>query len=152
MRIQDAIQCPKCNKPFLKKVDNPNFGKEYFCHFCHIYFGTNELVNQFGYDAGDLCPYPVTHAQYKGWVKKNRTVVVGDLTYCVNGDTYYSEFDEGEPYWNSITERDEAYEVVANMYADISEMEAFELRKNNLDNGYTDLIATQEDALDRSIQ
>lgn len=144
MKVTDCITCPKCQKPFLKGVANATFGKEYFCHKCHVYFGVNELVNQFGYDAADLFPaYPVTHANYKGWIVKS---------YWAVSMTNYSEFDGGEPLWASMAERDEAYEVVVNMYAGIGEMEAFEIWKEKFDNDYADLITTQECALDIGVQ
>lgn len=142
--IKDFIVCPKCHMKFMKPVNNPKFGKEYFCHKCYTYFGVNELVNQWNYDAADLYPsYPVTHADYKGWLGKSYWSISG---------RHYSEFDGGEPYWYSILERDESYEVVSHMYAGISEMEAFEIWKQKFDNDYADLIATQEGALDRGVQ
>lgn len=55
MNINDAIVCPKCRKPFLKKaLGKPKLGLEYYCHFCHIYMGLNELVEKWGYDLGDF--------------------------------------------------------------------------------------------------
>lgn len=154
MKITDAVECPKCRKPFLKESINPTFGKEYFCHFCHEYFGVNELVNVWNYDAGDLCPqYPVTFGNYKGWLRGDLPTegVTLSATTAVQA-IYYSEFDGGEPIWESVEARGNSYEVVSNMYAGLSEMEAFEVWKRKFDNDYADLIATQNAALDRGIQ
>jgi hypothetical protein len=103
------------------------------------------LVNQWGYDAGDLVPYyPVTHANYKGWH--------GNIHYDVMSGTHYSEFEDGEPLWESEAERQLDYEVVDHMHMGISELEAFELWKLRMDNDYADLIATQESALQIGVQ
>lgn len=142
MKVTDCIDCPKCHKKFLRKVQNPEWGKEYFCHFCHVYFGVSELVNQWNYDAGDLFGYNLDGRKY-----------VKSLTEKYYPPTvHYSKYDNGEPMWRHKTDRVSAYNVVDNMYAGIREMEAFELWKNKLDNDYADLIATKEGALDASIQ
>ena len=52
--VHDMLKCPKCNKKMMGKAIPQTFGKEYFAHCCHEYFGVNELVNQWGYDAADL--------------------------------------------------------------------------------------------------
>lgn len=138
MKVTDCIICPKCQKPFLKSVANSTFGKEYFCHKCKVYFGVNELVNQFGYDAGDLVPsYPVTHANYKGWLYV--PMPLAPIRNMVQ--KYYSEFDDGEPYWDNEFQRVDAYEMVSRMLLGIPEYD-----------DYADLIATQENALDIGVQ
>lgn len=137
MKIQDCIECPKCHNPFLKSCGiNAKIGKEYFCHFCHTYFGVNELVNQWNYDAGDLYPpYPVTHANYKGWL------YVPHAPILLMKSKYYSEFDSGEPYWSTAQERKDAYQMVLRMFLGVEEVD-----------DYADLLATQECALDIGVQ
>ena len=143
MEVTDCIECPKCHKPFLKSCGtNSQFGKEYFCHFCHEYFGVNELVNQWNYDAGDLYPpYPVTHGNYKNWIPK------GNYTYRVEvtpieffSPTYY-EVETGEPYWTTENERKDSYQMVTRMLLDIPEFD-----------DYADMLATHEDALEVGVQ
>lgn len=127
--IHDFMKCPKCSKQFLGKSVHPEFGKEYFCHHCHIYFGVNELVNMWGYDAADLSPvYPVTHADYKGW--KNNFPIMEP---------------EDEPIefvvWDTWEDYVEAYEMAGRMLMNIPEMD-----------DYLDLKQTQEYALQVGIQ
>ena len=164
MEVTDCIECPKCHKPFLKSCGtNSQFGKEYFCHFCHEYFGVNELVNQWNYDAGDLYPpYPVTHGNYKNWIPKGNHPMIVDIdyvqekvdiswvglctTYPADGrvehtKNIHSEFDNGEPYWATGYERKDAYQMVSRMLLGISEID-----------DYTDVMNTYADALDIGVQ
>ncbi len=151
MKIQNCIECPKCHNPFLKSCGtNAKFGKEYFCHLCHTYFGVNELVNQWNYDAGDLYPpYPVTHGNYKNWIPKGNYPMILNLDYAQQEakvfsslqKVAYSEFDGGEPYWLSGKERNSAYQMVTRMFLDIPEYD-----------DYADMLATQEDALGIGLQ
>ena len=128
MHILDCIECPKCRKPFLKKVGKPTIGKEYYCHNEHIYFGTWELVTQWGLDAGDFYqPRLLVHG-----TPPYKIPVPIDLDTAPNS---------GEPIWANEKERDEAYEVVHRMFLGIPEW-----------NDYQDLKETQECALDRGIQ
>lgn len=146
MKIQDCIECPKCHKRFLKSCGtNAKFGKEYFCHFCHTYFGVNELVNQWDYDAGDLSPaYPVTHADYKSWIPRGCYPYTVDVEKFPNKsmwNTAQSEFDDGEPMWDSWDEYVDAQMVVSRMFLGVEEVD-----------DYADLLATQECALDIGVQ
>lgn len=136
--VKDFIKCPKCGKQKMGKAHPPRFGKEYYAHCCHEYFGVNELVNQWNYDAGDLFPYyPVTHADYKGWlyVSSPHTPILEI------GNKYYSEFDSGEPYWGTLAERVDAYEMVNRMLLGIPEYD-----------DYLDLKETEYDALGIGVQ
>jgi hypothetical protein len=127
--IKDFLKCPKCKKQMMRQSLHQEFGKEYFSHCCHEYFGVNELVNQWGYDAGDLVPsYPVTHANYKGW-------------YPTEQVKWFSEFDSGEPMWATAYERVDAYKVVQRMFLGLPELE-----------DYQDLMSTNEDALQIGVQ
>ncbi len=129
--VKDFLRCPKCGKHMLKESTFPKFGMEYYAHCCHTYFGVNELVNQFGYDAADLSPaYPVTHAQYKGW-----------QYISFPTQKFYSEFDGGEPYWLSGNDRNSAYQMVSRMLLDIPEFDE-----------YADMLNTQMDALGVGLQ
>lgn len=131
--ISEFIKCPKCQKQFMKKSNPQKFGLEYFCHNCHEYFGVNELVNQWGYDAGDLFPtYPVTHADYKKWMK------IDTVSKPVRA---YSEWADGEPNWDTAQEREESYQGVTRMHMGISEYD-----------DYADLLNTQQDALQIGVQ
>lgn len=143
MKIQDCIECPKCHKPFLKSCGtNAKFGKEYFCHFCHTYFGVNELVDQWNYDAGDLYPpYPVTHGNYKNWIPKGNYPYRVWATPIKFFSPKYYEAETGEPYWATGYERKDAYQMVSRMFLGVEEVD-----------DYADLLATQECALDIGVQ
>jgi len=133
--VNDFLKCPKCGKQMMGKSHPQTFGKEYFANCCHEYFGVNELVNQFGYDAADLTPaYPVTHANYKGWMP------VGSLN-MLQARPSFSIFDEPEPYWDTLSERVAAYEMVNSMLLGIPEWD-----------DYLDLKETQEYALQIGVQ
>lgn len=128
-KANDFLKCPKCEKNFMLKSVPQKFGKEYFCHRCHTYFGVNELVNQWGYDAGDLYPYyPVTHASYKNWITKEQV-------------KFFGEFSNGEPNWDTKEERSDAYEMVNRMIMGIPEYD-----------DYLDLMNTQNDAMQIGVQ
>lgn len=143
MKITDCIECPKCHKPFLKSCGtNATFGKEYFCHFCHTYFGVNELVNQWNYDAGDLFPpYPVTHGNYKNWIPKGNYPYLVEATPISSFSPKFYEVETGEPYWSTGYERKDAYKMVSRMLLGVEEID-----------DYADLLDTQECALDIGVQ
>ena len=134
--VHDFIACPKCGQKKMKQAIPQKFGKEYYAHCCHTYFGVNELVNQWNYDVGDLFPsYPVTHANYKNWIPD------GDYPYRVEVPVYYSEWDGGEPVWITEQERVDAYQMVGRMFQGIDEVD-----------DYMDLKVTLEDALQIGVQ
>lgn len=126
--VYDMLKCPKCSKKMMGKSYPQTFGKEYFSHCCHIYFGVNELINQWGYDAGDLSPqYPVTYGDYK----RNNS----------NPLKFYSEFDDGEPYWANLAEYQDAQSMVTRMIMGIPEIDE-----------YQDMLNTYADAFGVGIQ
>ena len=148
--VKDFIKCPKCGKKKMGKAHPQTFGKEYFARCCHEYFGVNELVNQWGYDAGDLFPYyPVTHANYKNWIPKENIPMMVEIDYgqqeievfSMLNRPNYSEFDGGEPYWDTLAERVDAYEMVNRMFLGIPELD-----------DYADLKETEYDALGIGVQ
>ena len=143
--VKDFIKCPKCGKQMMGKAHPQKFGKEYFAHCCHQYFGVNELVNQWNYDAADLTPiYPVTHANYKVWIPKGSYPYMVDVEKYPNKSMWNvarSEFDGGEPIWETLTEYADAQKMVGRMFLGIPELD-----------DYTDLLATQEDALEIGVQ
>jgi hypothetical protein len=147
MNISECIACPKCQKQFMKKSLHPTFGKEYFCHYCHLEFGINELVNQWNYDAGDF--HITSNAGVVDWKTLgvvSRAVLDRDLgrqkfcsrcgqllgsfpclcpkveklvaTVWWGGDTV-SPIDE--PQFKSVKERDEVYEMVDRMFHNMPE-------------------------------
>lgn len=120
MKVIDCIECPKCHKRFLKK-QNPQGTLDWYCHNCREGYSTHELVYQWGLDAGDLfggntSPLYTIHRQFSG-------------------------YPEGEPYWYSVSERDDSYQMVTRMFLDIPEID-----------DYTDMIRTYADGLDVGIQ
>lgn len=130
--VHDFLKCPKCGKAMMKKSVHPVLGREYFSHCCHQYFGVNELVNQWNYDAADLTPtYPVTHANYKGWITVPPTTET----------SFYSEVLSLEPDWDTLHERVDAYAMVNRMLLGIPELD-----------DYLDLKETQEYALQTGVQ
>lgn len=148
--ISQSLVCPRCHTRFLRKSVAPRVGKEYYCHRCHIVMGIDELVNQWNYDAGDLFPYyPVTHANYKNWIPKGNTPMIVQIDYgqqemkvlSMLNRPNYSEFDGGEPYWDTLVERVDAYEMVNRMFLDIPEFD-----------DYADLKETEYDALGIGVQ
>jgi hypothetical protein len=129
--VKDMLVCPKCNKRMMGRSHPQKFGMEYFAHCCHQYFGVNELVNQWNYDAGDLFGYVFDTGKYlKGIVDK-----------YYPARTFYSEFDSGEPYWDTLAERVDAYEMVNRMLLGIPEYD-----------DYLDLKETEYDALGIGVQ
>ena len=122
--VNDMLICPKCSKKMMGKSCQQTFGKEYFAHCCHEYFGVNELVNQWGYDAGDLFSHidsvPRSAPSWKNW---------------------HSEFDTGEPYWANLAEYQDAQAMVTRMIMGIPEID-----------DYQDMIASYEDALGIGLQ
>lgn len=129
--VKDMLMCPKCRKKLMGKSHPQRFGKEYYAHCCHQYFGVNELVNQWGYDAGDLFPYyPVTHAWYKPAMERP-----------VYNFFHITEFDGGEPNWVTEQERVDAYQMVSRMFLGIEEID-----------DYIDLQETEYNALGIGVQ
>ena len=122
--VHDMLKCPKCNNKMMGMAIPQTFGKEYFAHCCHEYFGVNELVNQWGYDAADL-------------FHKIDSVPRSDPTW----KKWYSEFDGGEPYWNNLAEYQDAQAMITRMLVGIPEID-----------DYADLISTYEDALGVGVQ
>ena len=122
--VHDMLKCPKCNKKMMGKAIPQTFGKEYFAHCCHEYFGVNELVNQWGYDAADLFTsidsVPRSDPTWKKW---------------------YSEFAGGEPIWSNLAEYQDAQAMITRMLVGIPEID-----------DYADLISTYEDALGVGVQ
>lgn len=117
--VSDFLICPQCNKRFLKKshAKVPPIGLEYFCHWCHDYFGLDELVNVWGYDAGDLVSSLEIHSKI---VPSKEDKIIS--TNWFDGTEIYS-FDE--PVWSSEIARDESYKVVSNMFLGIAEWADF---------------------------
>lgn len=130
MNINDAIICPKCQKQFMNKSTerHPKFGMEYFCHNCHLYFGTFELVTEWGYDAADLHYFPNVK-QFS--IHENMIEEWGADTVS---DMY-------EPEWVTVWERKEAYRMVGRMYLGVQELD-----------DYRDLLNTQNCALGTGVQ
>lgn len=148
--VHDMLKCPKCNKKMMGKAIPQAFGKEYFAHCCHEYFGVNELVNQWGCDAADLYPsYPVTYADYKNWIPKGNYPITVYIDYegqemsafLPLNRPNYSEFDGGELYWNNLAEYQDAQAMVGRMIMGIPEID-----------DYVDMISTYEDALGIGVQ
>lgn len=111
MEIRDCIGCPKCHKRFLKDTTTPyttnsnlDVGRKWYCHNCHTYFGTWELVNIWDLDAGDL---------------------LGDATSLYTTHGQFSGYPEGEPYWSTGYERKDAYQVVSRMFLGVEEVDDY---------------------------
>lgn len=137
MNIQDKLICPKCMTRNLRKAHGRNPIAEFFCDKDHLYFSIWELVNIWGYDAGDFVNkkgiYILTQSENQNFFDYLHIQVTPRV------DTL--DMFEGEPIWSSEKERDEAYAMVHRMFLDIPEY-----------NDYQDLKNTQECALDRGIQ
>jgi hypothetical protein len=150
MNISECAICPKCNKKFLRtSCGKPVLGKEMYCHYCHEYWGVDELVNEWGYDLGDFgdCfPLDVYDAieRKNNFAKNNGRHPWMNLPVMKEWDTpeedkawdYLSDrlvstnwvdfdtvstFQIDEPQFKSVKERDEAYEMVDRMFLDIPE-------------------------------
>lgn len=136
--ISEFSKCPKCRKQFLKKSSShtPEFGKEYFCHNCHEYFGILELVYHWGYDVADLysdewVEVPKMFIVFEAW--KSNTV---------------SDLYEGD--WYSARQRNESYEVVNEMLQGVDAWDNYDDYEDY--DIYADLMQTQEYALQRGLQ
>ena len=132
--VNDFIKCPKCGKQMMGKAIPQRFGKEYFSHCCHEYFGVMELVKYWDYDAADFYPEEVVKPSFV------HTPRVGWSTPGV-GVPHYSEFDAGEPFWDSLAEYTDAWVMVGRMLVGITEYD-----------DYQDLLYTEYDALQIGIQ
>lgn len=132
------ILCPKCQKQMMGKSHLPALGKEYFAHCCHVYFGLVELVEVYGYDAGDLNGGYVLDAKkyVNGLVNKFYPKLASYPPIISN-----SEFDSGEPLWATGYERVDAYQMVARMFSGIQEWDDL-----------TDLANAQMNALQIGVQ
>ena len=131
---KDILMCTKWNKRMMGKSHPQKFGKEYFAHCCHNYFGVNELVNQWNYDAGDLFD-PTPWYVEPEWLTRMIQVV----------DAYTEKVfplpDTFEMGWSTKYERNLAYQMVQRMFLDIPEYD-----------DYADMLDTQEDALGIGLQ
>lgn len=152
--IQDKILCPKCQTRSLRNSIDKKRG-ELFCDHDHIYFTIWELVNVWGYDAGDFINQKneslLPKGEFMPCVHKNiqdyppfipKMFVCG--TQCKDcSKIWYPEskyepaqrFDtlsmfEGEPIWKSVGERNEAYEMVYRMFEGVSEYDDYQDLKN----------------------
>ena len=137
--VHDFIACPKCGQKKMKQAIPQKFGKEYYAHCCHIYFGVNELVNQWNYDAGDLFPYyPVTHANYKNMQPSHIGIEIDFMEqeiaiFSSVLKVGYSEWDGGEPMWATEQERVDAYQMVGRMFQSISEVDDYADARNTME-------------------
>lgn len=123
--VKDFIKCPKCGKQKMGKAHPQKFGKEYFCHDCHIYFCMAELIHHWGFDAGSLF----------GDMPSLSIAPIGFFS------PKYYEVETAEPYWMSGKERNYAYEMVNRMLLGIPELD-----------DYIDLKETEYDALGIGLQ
>lgn len=136
--ISEFSKCPKCRKQFLKKSSShtPEFGKEYFCHNCHEYFGILELTHHWGYDVADL------HSDE--WKKAPKMFIIfEDWKSNTVSDLY-----EGD--WYSARQRNESYEVVNEMLQGVDAWDNYDDYEDY--DVYADLMQTQEYALQRGLQ
>lgn len=131
--VKDMLMCPKCNKRMMGRSHPQKFGMEYFAHCCHQYFGVNELIHFWGFDAGDL-------------FGDKSSFYIGEMEQLVPVHSeikkvWFCEYPDGEPYWYSISERDDAYSMVNRMLLGIPEYD-----------DYLDLKETEYDALGIGVQ
>lgn len=100
--ISQAIICPRCHTKSLRKSVCSKFGKEYYCHHCHIYMGLDELVHRWGYDVGDLfIEFPIVPLRQ------------------------FSQPSTFEPDWDTEQERVDSYQVVTRMFLEIPELDDY---------------------------
>ena len=152
--LERCIVCPKCGTKTMRKSIPQKFGMEYFDDNCHTYFGVNELVNKWGYDASDLFPY---YPVLPGYYKRNKSGVFGNSSAIVLLD--YGELEKrvfanlsvhedkiiattwfdgdtvsviDEPTFKSHSERWEAYQMVDRMFIGIPE---WSMENNEVDTG-----------------
>jgi len=118
----------------MGKSHPQKFGKEYFAHCCHNYFGVDELVNQWNYDAADLLDLTPWYVEPEWLTKMIQVVEVYTEKVFPLPDTF-------EPEWHTKQERNSAYQMVSRMFLDIPEFD-----------DYADMLATQEDALGIGVQ
>jgi len=125
--ITEYIECPKCNKEKLA-YSHPESILQWTCFHCFTAFSTDELVNRWGLDAGDLF----------GLNGDVPNILLSPISFL---SPKYYEVETGEPYWLSGKERNSAYQMVQRMFLDIPELD-----------DYADMLATQEDALGIGVQ
>lgn len=137
--LERCIRCPKCEKKTLRKSLNAKlrfgseYGREYYCDQCHLYFGIQGLIDNWNYDAADLFDAHTVTADYSEQEKrifsagrrstnkvpypiipKMRSIFVEDSTTIFNKD---------EPIWWTNKERQDAYEMVDRMFTNVPEWE-----------------------------
>lgn len=157
--IHDFLKCPKCGKQMMGKSLPQRFDREYFSHCCHRYFGVNELVNQWGYDAADFgntlsvkyLPIVCKHTNVEKFPPFVPEIFVRYHTCKDCGaridflpvvvDYPHTEVEPLEPDWETSYERVDAYEMVNRMLLGIPEWD-----------DYFDLKETQEYALQTGVQ
>lgn len=130
--ISTRIKCPDCATKTMRP-SVANWGKPYFCDKCHKYFSVEFLVHEHNYDCGDFVSDNFDMPTNEIWnsiklaVSTKPVDKIVDTTWF-DGDTV-SVIDE--PVFHSLTERDEAYQMVQRMFDDIPEWE-----NNKVDYGY----------------
>lgn len=115
-----CIVCPKCQTKTMRASVSPTLGKEYFDDKCRQYFGIDELVNHWGYDAGDFgnsVPLRLL-PPYEGRIPDFTPVILEDLLQWWDQDTV-SIIDE--PEWEDLEQRLRDYEIVERMFLGIPE-------------------------------
>jgi len=145
MKIQDKLVCPKCRTRNLRKAHGRNPIGEMFCDRDRIYFTIWELVNIWGFDAGDfvnnngvsLLPNKIKISSSHGTLVSFSPTT---LKFYPNTRIDTLSMFEGEPLWQSPQEREEAYEMVHRMFLGIPEYD-----------DYQDLKNTQDSALGRML-
>lgn len=127
--VKDMLRCPKCGRQMMGKSHPQKWGMEYFAHCCHEFFGIDELVSKWGYDAGDLFDPEPWYAEPE-WLTRMVQVVE---TYSKNPPNtpivlahQFPLPDSFEPEWYSTMERDDAYSMVNRMLLGIPEYDEYQ--------------------------
>lgn len=107
----EYIECPKCNKEKLA-YNHPDSVLQWTCFHCFTVFSTDELVNRWGLDAGDLF----------GLNGDVPNILLSPIRFF---SPKYYEVETGEPYWLSGKERNSAYHMVSRMFLGIEEIDDF---------------------------
>lgn len=123
--INDMLRCPKCGRKMMGKAHPQKWGREYYAHCCHIYFGMTELIHHWGFDAGDL-------------FGNAPSLSIAPTSFF---SPKFYDGETGEPYWLTEQERNSAYQMVHRMFMGIEEID-----------DYADILNTQYDALGIGIQ
>lgn len=128
--VDSRFDCPKCRKVGLRPsvALYPKQGREFFCDFCHEYFGMYELMDNWGFHSnkkfmeasakiagkrGRIQKPNMSAVETSRWIDKKDFKSLGGVSTNWYEDGYVFTIDE--PTFKNLKDKKESYEVVTEM-------------------------------------